>query len=94
MLWIYYAFLKGDDVLLVTINSVGCFIETAYIAMFIAYAPRRARVRRNNSIFLFKKIVAFSNRVGKNIESAQPNLDRPDPNIPHAIYKSATQVMQ
>ncbi|KAJ8646057.1 hypothetical protein MRB53_007805 [Persea americana] len=52
MLWIYYAFLKGDDVLLVTINSVGCFIETAYIAMYIAYAPRRARIFTSKLLML------------------------------------------
>ncbi|OVA09619.1 SWEET sugar transporter [Macleaya cordata] len=45
MLWIYYAFLKSDAYLLITINSVGCVIETIYIAMYMTYAPRRARIR-------------------------------------------------
>ncbi|XP_077212189.1 bidirectional sugar transporter SWEET14-like [Tasmannia lanceolata] len=44
MLWIYYAFLKTDASLLITINTIGCIIETMYIAMFIAYAPRNARI--------------------------------------------------
>ncbi|KAJ0971214.1 hypothetical protein J5N97_019173 [Dioscorea zingiberensis] len=44
MLWIYYAFIKTGAYLLITINSVGCVIETVYIIMFLAYAPRSARV--------------------------------------------------
>ncbi|KAL6634263.1 hypothetical protein ACP70R_026934 [Stipagrostis hirtigluma subsp. patula] len=44
MLWIYYALLKSGAELLITINGVGCVIETAYIAMYLAYAPKAARV--------------------------------------------------
>lgn len=44
MLWLYYAMLKNDAILLVTINSFGCVIETIYIAIYIAYATRESRV--------------------------------------------------
>ncbi|XP_012853196.1 PREDICTED: bidirectional sugar transporter SWEET14-like [Erythranthe guttata] len=44
MLWIYYAFLKSNTTLLITINSVGCLIETVYILLFIFYASKKARV--------------------------------------------------
>nr|XP_043610535.1 bidirectional sugar transporter SWEET10-like [Erigeron canadensis] len=44
MLWIYYALLKTDAMLLITINSVGCFIQTFYICFFLFYAPKRARM--------------------------------------------------
>ncbi|PON95705.1 Bidirectional sugar transporter SWEET10-like [Trema orientale] len=44
MMWLYYATLKSDLILLVTINSVGCVIETIYIALYIAYAPKQARM--------------------------------------------------
>ncbi|KAL6890174.1 hypothetical protein ACP4OV_008937 [Aristida adscensionis] len=44
MLWIYYALLKSDECLLITINSAGCVIETIYIAVYLAYAPRKARL--------------------------------------------------
>ncbi|XP_021286574.1 bidirectional sugar transporter SWEET12-like [Herrania umbratica] len=44
MLWMYYAFVKSGAFLLVTINSFGCFVETAYIAIYIAYAPKQARM--------------------------------------------------
>ncbi|KAF2312827.1 hypothetical protein GH714_040544 [Hevea brasiliensis] len=33
MLWIYYATLKSSDYLLLTINSVGCLVETIYIVI-------------------------------------------------------------
>ncbi|KAL3728529.1 hypothetical protein ACJRO7_033164 [Eucalyptus globulus] len=45
MLWLYYAFLKGHSLLLITINSFGCVIEIVYITIYIAYAPRATRVR-------------------------------------------------
>ncbi|KAL4566703.1 hypothetical protein LXL04_030825 [Taraxacum kok-saghyz] len=44
MLWIYYALLKANAMLLITINSVGCFIQTFYICFFLFYAPKKARI--------------------------------------------------
>ncbi|KAF5195498.1 Bidirectional sugar transporter sweet15 [Thalictrum thalictroides] len=44
MLWIYYAFLKSEAYLLITINSFGCFIETIYLVMYMVYAPRKAKL--------------------------------------------------
>ncbi|XP_062182826.1 bidirectional sugar transporter SWEET14-like [Phragmites australis] len=44
MLWIYYALLKSDECLLITINSAGCVIETIYIAVYLAYAPKKAKL--------------------------------------------------
>ena len=37
MLWIYYALLKSNEFLLITINSAGCVIETLYIVMYLLY---------------------------------------------------------
>jgi len=45
MLWLYYALLKKDAFLLLTINSFGCVIEIIYIILYITYATRDARVR-------------------------------------------------
>ncbi|KAG8379471.1 hypothetical protein BUALT_Bualt07G0091900 [Buddleja alternifolia] len=45
MLWIYYAFLKTDTTLLITINSVGCFTQTIYICFYLIYAPKIARMQ-------------------------------------------------
>ena len=44
LLLIYYSTLNADEFFLMTINSVGCFIETIYIALYITYAPKKARV--------------------------------------------------
>ncbi|GLT49411.1 hypothetical protein SLA2020_229680 [Shorea laevis] len=44
MLWIYYALLKSDAFLLITVNAFGCVVETIYIAFYITYAPRKARM--------------------------------------------------
>ncbi|KAL6890294.1 hypothetical protein ACP4OV_009057 [Aristida adscensionis] len=44
MLWIYYALLKSDEYLLITINSAGCIIETIYITFYLVYAPKKAKL--------------------------------------------------
>ncbi|XP_023000940.1 bidirectional sugar transporter SWEET12-like [Cucurbita maxima] len=44
MLWLYYASSKPDETLLITINSVGCVIEIVYIAIFVAFAPKKIRI--------------------------------------------------
>ncbi|KAL5206078.1 hypothetical protein ABZP36_034287 [Zizania latifolia] len=44
MLWIYYALIKSNEGLLIIINAAGCVIETIYIVVFIAYAPRKAKL--------------------------------------------------
>lgn len=44
MLWIYYAFIKTNTYLLITINSLGCLIEITYITMYIMYASKSGRI--------------------------------------------------
>ncbi|KAI3777683.1 hypothetical protein L1987_47484 [Smallanthus sonchifolius] len=52
MLWIYYALLKTNVLLLITINSFGCVIETVYIVFFLFYAPKKARMESLKLIIL------------------------------------------
>uniref|UniRef100_A0A0D9XZ87 Bidirectional sugar transporter SWEET n=1 Tax=Leersia perrieri TaxID=77586 RepID=A0A0D9XZ87_9ORYZ len=44
MLWIFYALIKSNESLLITINAAGCVIETIYIVIYLAYAPKKAKV--------------------------------------------------
>nr|WAJ59863.1 SWEET family protein 4 [Heracleum moellendorffii] len=44
MLTLYYGLLKPNGFLLITINSVGIFIESAYILLFMIYAPKDTKV--------------------------------------------------
>ncbi|XP_040385790.1 bidirectional sugar transporter SWEET13-like [Oryza brachyantha] len=44
MLWIFYALIKSNEALLITINAAGCVIETIYIVIYLAYASKKAKV--------------------------------------------------
>ncbi|CAH8303432.1 unnamed protein product [Eruca vesicaria subsp. sativa] len=57
MLWLYYALIKQNAFLLITINSFGCIIETIYIAMFFAYATKDKRMAAMKLFFTIN--VAF-----------------------------------
>lgn len=43
MLWLYYALLTMDALLL-SINAIGCVIESIYLAIYLVYAPKQAMV--------------------------------------------------
>ncbi|CAK9171916.1 unnamed protein product [Ilex paraguariensis] len=43
MLWMYYAMLKKDAVLLISINSFGCVVETIYVVIYLVYASKEAK---------------------------------------------------
>ncbi|GLU20779.1 hypothetical protein SLE2022_369610 [Rubroshorea leprosula] len=53
VLWIYYATLKPNAYLLLSINSVGCLVETIYIVIFLIYAPKKARILTLKLLLLF-----------------------------------------
>ncbi|OIT36706.1 PREDICTED: bidirectional sugar transporter N3-like isoform X1 [Nicotiana attenuata] len=52
MLWIYYALLKTNATLLITINSFGVFIETIYVGFYLFYAPKKAKVQTVKMLLL------------------------------------------
>ncbi|XP_057804863.1 bidirectional sugar transporter SWEET13-like [Salvia miltiorrhiza] len=52
MLWIFYAFLKSNATLIITINAFGCFIETIYVCFYLFYAPKKLRVQTLKMIAL------------------------------------------
>lgn len=58
LLWLYYALLKENAFLLITINSFGCFVETIYIIMYIVYAPKEGR-KSTIKLFAIMNLGAF-----------------------------------
>ncbi|KAG8388111.1 hypothetical protein BUALT_Bualt02G0091700 [Buddleja alternifolia] len=76
MLWIYYATLKSNEILLITINSFGCLIESIYIVIFISYASKKARMLAVKLLLLlnfsgFGFIVIFTHFLVKGPKRAQ-----------------------
>lgn len=59
MLWIYYALIKTNEYLLITINTFGVFIQTVYIVMFLIYAPKKGKVQ-TAKIFMLLNVGLFS----------------------------------
>ncbi|TKY64728.1 Bidirectional sugar transporter N3 [Spatholobus suberectus] len=59
MLWLCYALLKKDAVLLLTINSFGCVIEIIYIILYITYASRDVR-NLTLKLFLAMNVGSFA----------------------------------
>ncbi|XP_002270131.1 bidirectional sugar transporter SWEET14 [Vitis vinifera] len=54
MLLLYYAFLKTDNqIMLITINSVGTCIEATYLLVYMIYAPRTAKIYTAKLLLLF-----------------------------------------
>ncbi|PRQ26272.1 putative SWEET sugar transporter [Rosa chinensis] len=53
MLTFYYAFVKTNCLLLITINSIGCFIETVYLVVFMIYATPKSRTFTTKLLILF-----------------------------------------
>ncbi|OEL15065.1 Bidirectional sugar transporter SWEET13, partial [Dichanthelium oligosanthes] len=43
MLWIFYALIKSNEPLLITINAAGCVIESIYVVMYFVYANKKAK---------------------------------------------------
>lgn len=52
MLWLFYASVKTGETLLITINAFGCVIETIYLAIYITYCPKKARMSTLRLILL------------------------------------------
>lgn len=56
-LTLYYGLLKPNGFMLITINSIGCFIEGSYLIMFMIYASREARIYTTKWLILFNTVV-------------------------------------
>ncbi|MQM19824.1 hypothetical protein Taro_052837 [Colocasia esculenta] len=63
MLMIYYALIKTNSFLLITINGFGLFIETVYIVLFLFFGHRKARISALKLLLLLN-VVSYSIIVG------------------------------
>ncbi|KAL2556717.1 Bidirectional sugar transporter SWEET10 [Forsythia ovata] len=53
MLYLYYAFLKKNVIMLITINSVGCVFEVVFLSIFMVYATNQSKIFTTKLIILF-----------------------------------------
>ncbi|XP_022759712.1 bidirectional sugar transporter SWEET9-like [Durio zibethinus] len=54
MLYLYYAFLKKHDAfMLITINSIGCSVESIYLFFYMIYATKSARIYTTKLLIFF-----------------------------------------
>lgn len=63
MLWLYYALLSVD-LLLLSINTIACVVESVYLAIYLTYAPKPAmaftlKLLCTMNMGLFGAMVAF-----------------------------------
>lgn len=58
MLYLYYAYLKNNEILLITINSFGTGIEVMYLTIFMIYATKEAKIFATKLLIVFN-VVAF-----------------------------------
>ncbi|KAL3828429.1 hypothetical protein ACJIZ3_017231 [Penstemon smallii] len=52
-LLLYYAFLKKNAYMIVSINGFGCIIETIYLLMYLKYASKKAKISTVKLIVIF-----------------------------------------
>ncbi|KAG6421310.1 hypothetical protein SASPL_117861 [Salvia splendens] len=58
MMWMYYAFLKTYTTLLITINLVGCFVQSTYISFYLVFATKDTRIQ-TVKLLLSLNVVGF-----------------------------------
>ncbi|XP_021639277.1 bidirectional sugar transporter N3-like [Hevea brasiliensis] len=63
MLMLYYASLKPHAFMLITINSLGCVIETIYLVIYIIYAAKNSRIYTLKLLISFN-LVAYAMIIG------------------------------
>ncbi|KAI3470277.1 hypothetical protein Pfo_026940 [Paulownia fortunei] len=52
-LLLYYAFLKTNAYMIISINGIGCVIEAIYLFIYLIYAPKKAKIFTMRLILLF-----------------------------------------
>ncbi|KAF3634929.1 Bidirectional sugar transporter SWEET14 [Capsicum annuum] len=73
MLYLYYAYLKDNEILLITINSFGFGIELMYLIVFMTYATRESKIFTTKllvffNVFIYGAIIVLTYQLTKNDE--------------------------
>ncbi|XP_010442345.1 PREDICTED: bidirectional sugar transporter SWEET10 [Camelina sativa] len=58
MLWLYYAMIKKDAMMLITINSFAFVVQIVYISLYFFYAPKKEKILTVKFV-LFVDVFAF-----------------------------------
>ncbi|XP_010442555.1 PREDICTED: bidirectional sugar transporter SWEET10-like isoform X2 [Camelina sativa] len=58
MLWLYYAMIKKDAMMLITINSFAFVVQIVYISLYFFYAPKKEKILTVKCV-LFVDVFAF-----------------------------------
>ncbi|THU43955.1 hypothetical protein C4D60_Mb02t02310 [Musa balbisiana] len=58
LIWVYYAHLKPNSGLLISINAIGCLILTCYITIYLVFATRKDRIF-TIQVFVALNLVTF-----------------------------------
>ncbi|KAI7756671.1 hypothetical protein M8C21_009653, partial [Ambrosia artemisiifolia] len=71
MLLLFYGYLKTENgMMIITINSIGCAIETAYLVVFLIYATRKSLISTVKLLVLFNVlafgVIVFTTRFATN----------------------------
>ncbi|XP_052211413.1 bidirectional sugar transporter SWEET9-like [Diospyros lotus] len=53
LLLLYYGFLKTNGLMIITINGIGCAIESFYLFLFMIYATKEAKIYTTKLLLLF-----------------------------------------
>ncbi|KAA8528652.1 hypothetical protein F0562_036007 [Nyssa sinensis] len=53
MLLLYYAFLKTNEYMIVSINGIGFVIEVTYLILYVIYAPKGTKIFTLRLVFIF-----------------------------------------
>ncbi|XP_020251453.1 bidirectional sugar transporter SWEET14-like [Asparagus officinalis] len=56
---IYYAVIKTNAYLIITVNTAGCIIELSYLTIYLIYAPKKAKINTIKWMLLLN-VILFS----------------------------------
>ncbi|KAF3783949.1 Bidirectional sugar transporter [Nymphaea thermarum] len=56
-LWSFYGLLKPGGLLILTVNAAGAALEAIYVAFFLVYSPKHARIKLGKLVMLLNVVL-------------------------------------